>query len=295
MSSADAVELIKNMYGISFNPKQINPLNLAFALGSLSRFDDPQEEGAYLSLSQQEACTDIALRLGVPLSPKIKQIQSLFWIFEGIHPTDKDEYGEYLIPKSMHRSYYDTLSYFGDNKFLNGFSILSAKAGWFIDAPEELEALKVQFIKSDRKAVVPKHLTPLVSVKGIGVYTARALYDCGVSNIPELLSSDPATLASYIKEYYKEADKKKSRQPDYLTKVKGWIQIAKSAIDGTQKQLKGKPMREKIAYLYSVRVLNYPEYAKNILERKQNIDLEIDQDLDQIANLSWYGHYIRYF
>lgn len=291
MSAADAVELIKNMYAVQFDPKKIDIAQFAFALGSLSRFDDAQEESAYLSLSQEEVCQKLALALGIPVSPKVKQIQSLLWIFQGIHPTDKDLHGEYIIPKCMHRSYYDTLSYFGDNKFLTGFSILAAKAGWFADAPEELEALKVQFIKSDRKSVVPKHLTPLVSVKGIGVYTAKALYECGVSNIPELLSSDPAVLASAIKEYYKEADKKKAKQPNYLSRVKGWMQIAKSAIEGTQEELKGKSMREKIAYLYSVRVLNYPDYAKKMLERGENPDIQVDQDLEPIA--SWYNYFFK--
>lgn len=294
MSAADAVELIKNMYGVNFNPKETSPIELAFALGNLSRFDDPQEEGAYLSLAQQQACLDTAMRLGVEVSPRIKQIQSLLWILEGVHPTDKNVHGEYIIPKCMHRSYYNTLSYFGDNKFLIGFSILAAKAGWYINAPEELEALKVQFMKSDRRAVVPKYLTPLVAVKGIGVYTARALYDCGVSNIPELLSSDPATLANRIQEYYKESDKKKSKQPNYLARVKGWMEIAKAAIEGEQEELKGRPLREKIAYLYSVRVLNYPEYAKKMIEGKDHNNLDIDKDLEPIANSSWYKYYIRY-
>ncbi len=304
MSVSDAVDIIKNMDHLKFDVNTANNWTYAIAFGSLRKYND--EDESFLTKDQSVACSqafDIATKLGLSPDYNVKQIQCLYWILSGINPKTEDpETKEKIIPRCMASEYSSTLDDF-KGIFLVGLSVLSSRAQWFGDAPEEFERLRVKLENSSSYGSVTDEMVPLVAVKGIGVFRAKKLLDVGIINLLDLIKIDTQELADRFVADKKIKNPKKEVNPIFeLKEAKFLKRLATDAMSGEQVEKdinfrnKSKPF--KMQYLNTVRLLNTPEIADKMFERSKlnrpESHISFDPEMDKTASVGgWYQYFLN--
>lgn len=297
METATAVDIIKNMHKIEFNPDETPIIELAYALGNL-RVNSDTEEGNYISKEQSQACMEVNAFLGInpenPVEPAVKQIQCLYWILNGINLDSKNKKGQKIIPECLIKDYLGITDDYG-GIFLGGFDVLSGRAHWFAGAPEEQALLGVQLsfgVSHDiAPFVIADYLWPneaeLLLSPEVGcqtLYDVVANYSSIGNKIEDKLRID--AFAKKLHSYYKQratTQGKTFTKPytNYIYMAKKLAKKAKAAMNGLRLKQKGNDYeidwrQTKIdemrgsPYKRSVELLNNPENIRKIRQRRSS-------------------------